>query len=185
MRAPLLLLAATVVHAAPGRTPLVIPQVTERMHMDGELDEMAWRTPARAGSFAGDDGSIASPYSDARFLRDDHQLYVALYAADENIQSSDHFTVTFGSGAKRVTLQFAPNGSVQPVLAGVYAAADLDGSLDDPSNDDEEWVIEATIPLRVLPFRSDGTLPFEISRCDRTKDGSTHCGSTRGALLRR
>ena len=180
MLALVLFAVATAAHASPQHA-LVIPQVAAAIQCDGELDEMAWRAPARTGAFAGADHAIASPYSDARFLRDDRNLYLALYAADENIRSTDHFTVTLG----HTTLQFAANGSVEPRIAGLQVAVDRDGSIDDPTNDDEEWVIEAAIPLAALGFRSDGTIPYTITRCDVTKAGENRCGSASGVLQRR
>jgi hypothetical protein len=160
---------------------LVLPQLGRPLAIDGELDEIAWRSPARTGAFVDPAGAQAAPYSDARFLRDDHDLYLALYAADEDIRSSDEFVVEMSSARGHATWHFSAAGKVVPA-PGVRVAIDRDGSLDDPSNDDEEWVVEAAIPLAAIPFGRDGKVRVTISRCDRTKDGVTRCGSWRGAL---
>ncbi len=164
---------------------LVLPQVAAAIRCDGELDEMAWRTPARTGAFVDATGGEAAPYSDARFLRDDRYLYLALYAADEDIRSSDEFIVELSSARGRATLHFTAAGRVSPTIAGSTVSVDLDGTRDEPSNDDEEWVVEAAVPMTAIPFGRDGAVSVRVSRCDTTKDGKRHCGSWSGKLVRR
>src|SRR5690349_15978093 len=107
---------------------MVVPQVAAPLALDGELDEVAWRSPARTGAFVDAHGAQAAPYSDARFLRDDHALYLALYAADEDVEPSDVFAIELG------TLHFtiSASGAIKGVK-GARAAIDLDGSFADPS----------------------------------------------------
>jgi hypothetical protein len=150
---------------------LVIPQVAAPIQCDGELDEIAWRSPARTGAFLDAKGDIASPYSEARFLRDDNFVYIALYAADEDVRSTDSFIVQLGGK----TLRFSPKGP----------GTDVDGTVDSPADDDEEWLVEAKIPLSAIPFAADGSVSAKVSRCDVTKDGVRRCGSWRGTLVRR
>lgn len=166
-------------------TALVIPQVAAQIRCDGELDEIAWRTPARTQPFLDATGGQAAPYSDARFLRDANFLYVALYAADEDIRGTDEFVVELGSAARRSTLHFSANGVLSPALPGAKIAVDVDGSVDEPSNDDEEWVVEAAIPLAAVPFARNGTVDVHISRCDVTKDRVRRCGEWKGTIARR
>jgi hypothetical protein len=169
-----------------GRAPaLVLPQVGMQVRCDGELDEIAWRTPARTGPFLDTTGGQAAPYSDARFLRDDRYLYIALYAADEDIRASDEFVVQLGAGHSRSTLHFTAGGSLTPAISGASVAVDVDGSIDEPSNDDEEWVVEAAIPLTAVPFARNGTVDIQISRCDVTKDRVKRCGAWKGTVERR
>lgn len=160
---------------------LVIPQVATPIQIDGELDEVAWRAPARTGQFVDAAGNLASPYSDARLLRDDQFLYVAFYAADEDIRSTDAFTVTF-SGSRTVTMRFAANGKAPN---GTRIARDVDGSVDAPADDDEEWLLETAIPLAAIPFGADGSVDATFSRCDLTKDHVRRCGSWRGVIVKR
>ncbi len=72
-----------------------------------------------------------------------------------------------------------------PVIERSKARVDVDGSVDEPSNDDEEWVVEAAIPLAAIPFAKDGTVATAISRCDVTKDGVKRCGGWKGTIERR
>jgi hypothetical protein len=190
MRATSLVAAAlAVVCAAPtvraGGAPLVIPQVAAAPTLDGELDELAWRTPARTGPFTDAAGAMAAPYSEARFLRDARNLYFALYAADENIVSTDEFVIELASARGHRTLRYSAAGKLRPQVSGARAAVDLDGSVDDPSNDDEEWVVEGALPLTAVPFARDGTVRITITRCDVTKDSVQRCGTWRGTLARR
>ena len=176
-------LAGPAAHATPRPGALVLPQVAKEIVCDGELDELAWRTPARTGAFVDRAGEQVAPYSDARFLRDDHALYLALYAADEDIRSTDEFVVDLSSSRGSRRLHFSADGKAP--LAGAKVAVDVDGTVDESSNDDEEWVIEAAIPLAAVPFGSDGSVTIKVSRCDVGKDHVTRCGTWQGRLVRR
>lgn len=161
---------------------LVIPQVAQPIVIDGELDETAWLAPARTGQFTNARGEPASPYSDARLLRDDQFLYVALYAADEDVRSTDSFVIAFASSRGTATMHFAANGKSPH---GTRVATDLDGSLDAPADDDEEWLVEGAVPLAAIPFDADGEVTATFTRCDVTKDHVRRCGSWRGTLVKR
>jgi hypothetical protein len=164
---------------------LVLPQVGKEIRCDGELDETAWRSPARTGPFVDAGGAPAAPYSDARLLRDDKYLYLALYAADEDVRSTDEFVVELSSASGKIVLHFRAAGTLEPAIANAKVAVDLDGTLDEPSNDDEEWVVEAAVPLAAIPFGRDGSVNARISRCDVTKDHVKRCGAWRGKLTAR
>jgi hypothetical protein len=179
-----LALSATIVDAGNARVQ-AIPQVAQEIRCDGELDELAWHTPLRTGPFTDDRGNDAAPYSEARFLRSDRELFLALYAADENIRSTDEFVVDFRSAAGRSTLHFTAGGKLTPAVAGARLAIDADGVVDDATDDDEEWVVEAAIPLASVPFDREGRVTVRVSRCDTTKDGKVHCGHWAGAVQRR
>jgi hypothetical protein len=149
--------------AAPG--PSQIGR-TGAVTIDGKLDEPAWNASARVFTFT-DHGTEARPFSQVRMLHDEHHLYVGLYAADQDIRSSDRFQLVVGDQ----TLSIDPHGQVAPVTSGVSAAVDLDGTIDDPSDEDEEWVIELVMPVPAPPFT------IRASRCDTPKDGLERCGS--------
>lgn len=170
---------------ADSKSVLVIPQVGAPLHCDGELDEVAWRTPARTGAFVDATGEKAAPYSDARFLRDDKYLYVALYAADEDIRSTDAFVLDLASGRGHTRIRFMAGGKLAPELKGAKIAVDTDGSIDQPQNDDEEWVVEAALPLADLPFAADGSVSARLERCDVTKDHVRRCGRWAGTIVKR
>ena len=164
-------LAACKSHPAP---PEQIPAITNKLELDGELGEPDWSNRALRHVLAAD-GRQARPYSEASFLHDRDYLYVGLYAADENIQSGEFFDVHIGA------LSFHANatGTVTPDIEGVKTSIDRDGTLDDASNDDEEWVLELAIPLRATgaaPF------PIDVTRCDTPKDKIRRCGSWSGTV---
>ncbi len=96
-------------------------------------------------------------------------LYLGLYAADENIESSDAFAVDIGGRGFRF----------HPTDRGPDVGIDMDGTLDDPHDDDEEWLVEARIPLASLPH---GDVRVVVRRCDRVKDGTERCGTGQATL---
>ncbi len=157
-----------------------IPRTTGPIKIDGEWDEEDWSKRAGRHQFLGDDGQLARPSSEVRLLHDDKDLYVGLYAGDENIQSTtDAFDVTVGA----VSLRVDATGKVTPAREGVRAGIDRDGTLDDPKDNDEEWVIELAIPLDSLGLAPGKRTDVKASRCDVTKDGVKRCGSWSGSLL--
>lgn len=193
--------------AAALSAPLRVPRVPETFKLDGELDEPVWNAVSlRTGPFVDASGGEARPYSDGRFLWGDDSLYFGLYAADEDI----HATITAHDGPVWIDDAFslrltpdtpgAPTYQIDVSAAGVFTdvrrvpggkddpswesgltlGVDKDGTLNDPSNDDEEWVIEARLPLRSLGVdpRPGTRLLVDISRCDTPKrDKTKRCGA--------
>jgi hypothetical protein len=159
---------------APPLAPGEVPAALEPIAIDGELHERDWNTRARVVAFTADGGE-ARPYSQIRLLRDDRTLYVGLYAADQDIRSSDAFELAIGT----LTLSIDPHGRITPPIAGAKVAADVDETLDDPNDEDEEWVIEAAIPIAAVP---PGATTIHARRCDTPKDGHERCGSWDGPL---
>ena len=185
---------------------LAVPRALTAIRIDGELDDVAWNdSAARTGAFQSG-GVAARPYSDARLTWRDGNLYLALYAADEDIVSPvvphdtpvwtvDSFRVVFRSGERERSIDVTPRGIVtdgERVSGGpfdarwesrVNVAVDSDGTLDDSSDQDEEWVVEMAIPLDALGLKgaSGERIGLEISRCDRIRaaDGRRHrsCGA--------
>jgi hypothetical protein len=138
--------------------------------VDGDWDEPAWQHAHQRGRFT-EHGALARPSSEVRFVRGARELYVALYAADEDIEPGDAFDLRVGSARVRVDAA----GHVTP--PDVVAKVGLDeGTLGDAHDDDEEWVVELALPLAPA-----GT-PVTASRCDVPKDGIERCGSWSGAL---
>ena len=56
------------------------------------------------------------------------------------------------------------------------------GTLDDPSNDDEEWVLELAIPLQATGFVPGVSQLVTVQRCDTPKDHIQRCGSWSGRV---
>ena len=193
--------------AAPAASTVVVPRTPEPIKIDGELEENAWRdVAARSGPFHDEvTGAAAIPYSDARFLRDDAALYVVLYAADEELRASvkthdgpvwldDAFDLRFTApGAPEpisvivisvagviTDVREGPAGARDPSWeSGTTVAVELDGTLNAPVGDAEEWVVEARIPLASLPGK---TVDLAIRRCDTPKGAKRRCGAWRGTL---
>lgn len=159
-----------------------IPHTTMPIAIDGEWDEADWAKVALRDQFLGHDGKLARPSSEVRFLHDDHDLIVALYAADEDIRSDDAFDFSVGSLALHVT---AP-GQVTPAVPGVRAKTGFDeGTLDHPQDDDEEWVVELAIPLARTGLARGVHAPVHAARCDTPHDGHRSCGAWTGSLTLR
>ena len=154
---------------APAPAP-AIPHIAAPIAIDGEWTEPDWSARALRGQFVGEDGQLARPSSEARFLRDASTLYVGLYAADDDIRSSDAFELDIGSHAWTITA----TGEVRPPIAGAKIAFDRDGTLDDATNNDEEWVIELAVPLSAAG--AHGRVHVRASRCDTPKHQAQRCG---------
>jgi hypothetical protein len=144
----------------PAATAPTIPKATVPIHLDGEWSEHDWPDVALRRQFYGDDGKLARPSSEIRMLRDDGNVYVGLYAADDDIQSkTDAFRIVIGDFAVRVD----PLGRIDPAWPGVAVGAEKDGTIDNDQNHDEEWVLELAIPRALLPH---GITTVAASRCD-------------------
>src|SRR5690348_12431586 len=131
------------------------------IELDGELNEPAWNARAERHVLLGDDGHEMRPYSELRALHDDAHVYLGLYAADEDIRSTDTFDVEIGGQ----TLHYTAGGP----------HVDRDGTLDQPNDFDEEWVVEAAVPRPSSPELS-------VTRCDTVKSGERRCGAWRGKI---
>ncbi len=150
----------------------VVPRTTTAIKIDGEWDEPDWSKRALRGQFLGDDGQLARPSSEVRLLHDATSLYVGLYAADDNIEATDAFELEIGAHKWTVSAL----GKIAPEIAGAVIGVDRDGTVDDPSNNDEEWVIELAIP------RPEGQTLLRASRCDTPKAQPQRCGAWAGMV---
>jgi hypothetical protein len=144
----------------------VVPRIRDAITLDGELREAPWNARSFRAILTAD-GEQARPYSELRLLHDDNNLYVGLYAADEDIRSSDAWELSVNGHAFR--FDAAGHGEVP-------AGVDRDGTLDKSDDFDEEWVIETAIALPPPPITIDA------KRCDTLKDGSVRCGQWHGTL---
>jgi hypothetical protein len=179
---------------------LRVPRINQAIRLDGELDEPVWNAiSARTGPFVDTTGGEARPYSDARFMYDAENLYMALYAADDNIQAtvtqhdgpvwiddafSLHLTPAEPKSSPTYLFDISPAGVVTDAKrvpggkddvsweSGIRLGVDKDGTLNDPHDLDEEWVIEAAIPLRSMGLESNpGTrILVDIGRCDTPRN---------------
>lgn len=144
------------------------PSVLDRdpVQLDGEWDEPQWNAAPLRGIFVDREGHRARPYSEVRMFELDGTTYIGLYAADENIQRQDKFFVQVGDIG--LTVDAAGRVSDPRFRVGV----DRDGTLDNPGDDDEEWVVELAVPTALV-----GTNPaLHATRCDWTKSNHESCG---------
>jgi hypothetical protein len=181
---------------------LHVPRVSTPPKIDGELDEPEWtRAPGRTGGFVTADGAAARPFSEARLLWDEKNLYVALFAADEDVQVAkvehdgpvwlaDSFglVLTRSDGVSR-TIDVGPSGTLTDGAgkageavdytwqSNTQLATDIDGTRDDTSDRDEEWVVEMAIPLAALGLaaKSGERIGIAVKRCDQV-EGKRVCG---------
>jgi hypothetical protein len=160
------------------RVSIAVPRARETITLDGEWAEPAWDKVAVREVFV-DAGAEARPFSEVRFLRDRDHLYVGLYAADEDIHSSEAFELAIGSLHLRVDAA----GRVTPSTPGLRVAVDRDGTLDDTRDSDEEWVIELAIPLSAVGLVAGSAgADVHAGRCDTPKDGRVRCGAWDGRI---
>jgi hypothetical protein len=186
-------------HAEDARAPLAIPRAAGPIVIDGHLDEAGWtRRTARTNAFTGARGGPGRPYADARLAWDERTLYVALYAADHDVRASsathdgplwhagDEFRLTLVTDDGERVLEVSPSCVVTDARraaggaldfaweSGARAACDVDGTVNDSKDDDEEWVVELAIPLASL---GGGLRAIGVRRCDAERDGARTCTS--------
>jgi hypothetical protein len=162
-----------------------VPRAAGAIDIDGELADPAWRGPvARSGAFTAN-GIEARPYSDARFARTGRELLVALYAADEDLRSaSDIFRVALRTADGEHVLEVSPAGLVArraSDVARVRAGHEVDGTVDDASDEDEEWVVELAVPFDALGVtgRPGERVGISIERCDVLRPRPGDAGGVR------
>jgi hypothetical protein len=189
-------------HALATPSVLRVPHAPAPIVLDGDSDDPGWIAspgPARTGPFVSAAGGAARPYSDARLLWGDGHLYVLLYAADEDVRSrSDAFRMTFSRGGASYAVAIAAGGGVRDEArdaegkvdprwrSGAHVSREIDGTLDDPRDTDEEWTLEVALPLASLGMNGEPgeRVGFAVDRCDapdapdRTPLG---CGGWNGA----
>ncbi len=184
---------------------LRVPHRAGAIVLDSDTDDPGWTSalgPARTGPFALADGSAARPYSDARLVWGDGHLYLALYAADQDIESlavgpdrpvgrGDSFRLLFTreDADEQFSIEVSPSGTATESLhrsggrvdpswtSGTHVSREIDGTLNDSTDEDEEWVIEMAIPLDAFGMagRAGEAIGFAVSRCDTPKDGERVC----------
>lgn len=145
--------------------------------IDGVLDEEAWKaaTPVvLRGSF---DGQPASLRTEARLLYDDTNLYVSFVAEDPDIWGTlrkrddpiyeqevvEIFLDANADGRTYNELQVSPHNVIFDAYfparrqgmdtswdSGMRTAVQVRGTLDNPSDRDEGWTVEAQIPFARL-----------------------------------
>ncbi|MDP9001614.1 MAG: carbohydrate-binding family 9-like protein [Myxococcota bacterium] len=184
---------------------LRVPHMTGGIVLDGDTDDPGWTSqagPARTGPFLTDKGTPARPYSETRLVWGDGHLYLALYAADEDIRSraaeadgplwlDDSFRLVFTRGDVEYAIEVSPTGTLTDAIrsrgeafnyswnSGAHVSHEQDGTLNDSTDFDEEWAIEMAIPFDVLGMRGERgeRIGFKARRCDTPRNEARVCGS--------
>src|SRR5208282_5045675 len=136
---------------------LHVPHAAGSIVLDGDMDDPGWLRagPARTNAFVLADGTAARPYSDARLVWADDHLYIALYAADQDIRATqiepdsplwleDAFEMVFSDGDTERTIDISPRGVVTDAQrlrggapdytwsSGAIVSHEMDGTPNDP-----------------------------------------------------
>jgi hypothetical protein len=180
---------------APANSPLlVVPRASSTITIDGEPDDVAWtsRELLRTPVFS------ERPYTDARLTVRDGTLYVLAYAADEDLHAASvgadlplsgadamRVVLTPRTDGREYVIEVSPRGALTDYTrarsgsmdatwsSGAKVGIDLDGTLDDVADSDEEWVAELSIPLSSLgPLQEDHTVGVRIERIDVSGPGT-------------
>jgi hypothetical protein len=174
--------AATTLAAAvaQGDVVLHVPHLTGAITLDGDMDDPGWVRPpgpAATGEFLLENGKPARPHTHARLVWGGEYLYMAVLASDEDIQSSDAIHIVFSQGGAERAIDVSPNATVTGAISGVHVSNEIDGTVNNPKDSDEEWTLEIAIPLDSLGMRGERgeNIGMSLSRCDTPKDGRRVC----------
>jgi hypothetical protein len=195
--------AALSAAVARGDPVLRVPHVSGAIVLDGDTDDPGWLRapgPARTRGFLLPSGKAAIPYSEARLVWGDGYLYLALYASDEDIEVhgdqpdqpvalDDAFRLTFARPGVEYEIDVSPTAVITDSVrrrggewdlswnSGAHASKEIDGSLNEPKNRDEEWAIELAIPLESLDMAGERgeMIRMSLSRCDSLRGAPPIC----------
>jgi hypothetical protein len=188
---------------------LKVPRTTRWLVPSGHFDVGFWGSAVNTHTLLDAQGKGAVPVSEARFLWGDGQLYVAFYAGDLDLEvrqkahdgplwQDDSVTLSFFTeDQKKRMISASPTGVLADAICPSDAknwgdsrcdvrweshariGVDLDGTLNQLGDFDEEWNIQFAIPLRSLgaPAAAGTRLSFTLNRCDIAFDGQRACGS--------
>jgi hypothetical protein len=194
----------------PTSAALEVPRARAPFWPTGHFRIQIWANAANTHTLLDAQGKGAVPMNEARFLWDDAHLYVFFYGGDLDLESrttkhdgpvwtDDSIALIFPQpdGSQRV-IQIGITGVVADGVcpadaaalsdarcdlkweSGVRAATDADGTLNKIGDNDEEWAIEAAIPLAAIGVAAPAAgrrVPFAVRRCDMQHDGPHECGA--------
>jgi hypothetical protein len=142
-----------------------VPRARGPIQIDGQCREESWQFAFRSPPFEDANRNI-NPHAELRATADDDNLYVEVYVADIDIESKGDI-VKLEVGPLHFDLM--PRGTTAP--AGVRTAIDCDDTIDNPGDNDEEWVYELAIPWSMLGTRE---VPIRALRIDVGRGGPPH-----------
>jgi len=186
-----------------------VTHARSRIVPTGHFDVHVWGGAVNTGTLLDKAGLGAVPVSEARFLWADGALYLFFYAGDLDLNAhvtkhdgpvwnDDSVALTFAAqdGTKRI-IQISVTGVVADGVcpgdaagladprcdlhweSGVHVGTDADGTLNHVGDRDEEWAVEAALPLAALgvPATAGARIPFALGRCEIAYDGRRACGA--------
>jgi len=189
---------------------LRVPRAPHAIVPSTRFDVPTWGSAVSTHTLLDEHGNGAVPVSEARFLWRDGFLYLLFYAGDLDLQihatrrdgpvwKDDSFTLAFfGPDEKARLITVSATGVVADGIcprtatslgdvacdlrwtSGIRAAADWDGTINKLGDFDEEWNIQAAIPLRALssaPLAAGASIEFALTRCEIAYDGRRACGA--------
>jgi hypothetical protein len=184
----------------PADATLRVPHASASIVLDGDTEDPGWTSapgPARTGPFVQSNGAPGRPHSEARMVWGDGYLYVLLYAADDDIRSrashvaSEHdaFRLTFSRSGRGYSIEASPDGVVTDAArdrggsldpswhSDAHVSCELDGTIDDGRDTDEEWSLEMAVPFASLGMKGERgeSARFSVERCDAPKGGARAC----------
>lgn len=195
---------------------LEVPRARGRIEPRGHFRIEVWDGAPSTGTLLDRQGLGAVPVSEARFLWGDGSLCMFFYAGDLNLEAhvdrhdgpiwkDDSVELAFGgAGDDKRIVRVSVTGVVADGLcpsdaadlsdprcdlrweSGTRAATDSDGTLNRVDNRDEEWAVEAVVPLASLgsgPWVPGAHIPLRLSRCEVAHDGPRACGAWDGTLV--
>jgi hypothetical protein len=195
--------AALSASVARGDPVLRVPHVPGAITLDGDTDDPGWLRapgPARTGAYVLPNGKAAIPYSETRLVWGDGYLYLALYASDEDIESradqpdgpvrlDDAFRLVFSRPGVEYEIDVSPRAVIADSIrreggewdstwnSGSHASKEMDGTVNNPKDRDEEWAIELAIPLESLGLKGEPgeIIGMSLSRCDTLHGAPAVC----------
>ena len=205
-----LVVATGAARAEPAFLELRVPGTKKPIVPSEHFDVDVWSAAVNTHTLLDENGRGAVPVSEARFLHDARNLYVAFYAGDLDLQAratrrdgptwkDDSVTLAFyGGDGNAVVITISATGVVADGRCPADArdlgdarchlawngharvAADYDGTVNRLGDFDEEWNVQAAIPLSEISTATESDehrIQFSLRRCEMAHDGQRACGS--------
>jgi hypothetical protein len=191
----------------PAAPTLQVPRAPGPITINAETEgKTVWDGEAgNTGNLKDAAGQGMVPYTQAKVRWGDGNLYFMLYAGDLDLEGKvtapdaplegdDSFRLEFGAGKQVRVVAVSLRGTIYDALcdrsagasacdtswqSGAKVAVDADGTLNHIGDNDEEWVVEMSLPLSALGIAQGGAgtrIPFAVRRCEVGHDGVHACG---------
>ena len=191
-----------------GYQTIAVPRVREPVTINAELEgKKVWEADTgKTRNFKDAAGHGMVPYTEAKFRWDKDRLYLMLYAGDLDLEGTvtktdgpidkdDSFRIEFGAAQNMRVISVSVLGTVADARCAVdgekrscdarwssraKVAVDRDGTLNKIGDNDEEWVVEMSVPFPSLGIERPAPgmrIPIAIRRCEVGRDGPRACGA--------